>query len=59
MGLARYKIGERYHDVHIADIDTAAQVHRMLVHAHEAGQAQENSLTIAREHQRVKDLLSG
>jgi hypothetical protein len=58
-GIARFKIGENYHHVNVTSIANAIQLHKLLQHAHDAGLKNGNALTIAEEHQRVKDWLSG
>lgn len=58
-GIARFKIGEKYHHVNIASIASAMQLHKLLQHAHEAGVIKGEESSATEERQRVSDLLGG
>lgn len=58
-GIARFKVGETYHHVHVASATMATQLHKLLQHAHDAGVKKGDDLSTAYERQRVADLLIG
>lgn len=58
-GIARFKIGEDWHHIHVASPDTAIRLHKLLKHAHSAGVRVGSELSAALETQRVSDWLRG
>lgn len=58
-GIARFKIGEDWHHLHVASPDTAIKLHKLLQQAHSAGVKNGCDLSAALEAQRVSDWLGG